>query len=236
MSILFLNGPPFSSAFWQQVQQRFQHHGVQTYTLDFLHQANTIHTAADEILSFVQQNNIQNIVAHGFAVPAAAQAASKTTFHHVFLSNGPLSRKPQWIPWIHQIPSFAMRQSLRPTYSLPFLASSIAFRRLVVNPYVMERDTIDALCKNNLSSPKYRKNTVSYLHSLHDFHLPPSLQSSQCTLIWGDADPLFPVANLIPITSKKSMLSTIQIKGGQHFHPLERPWAIADAVYDTISL
>jgi pimeloyl-ACP methyl ester carboxylesterase len=236
MSILLLNGPPFNSDFWQNVQLRLKTHNLESSTFDFLKETDNIDESAILISNFIKENDIQNLVAHGFAVPAALQAAATTNLEHLFISNGPLKIERNWQKCLTNIPPALMKHGLHPNLSIPFYASSFAFRRLVVNPYVMDRDTIASLCKKNLSSPVYRNNVAKYLHSMSKSKLPTSLQSKNCTLIWGDSDPLFPIKNIDHILSVKSNISSYYIAGAQHFHPIERPWAIADAIHKLLPL
>ena len=234
MSILLLNGPPFSSLFWKEVQRRLEHHHLNSQCFDFLQHANTLQDAASITAQQIQEKNIQYVVAHGLAVPVALEVAAQHSVEHLILSNGPLQNSPV-LQFLSRFPAILMQQLLRPTLSIPFCASSIAFRRLVVNPYVMERDTIVSLCEENLSSPEYRKNTAKYVRSLQNFQANLSATNTQCYFLWGDADKLFPAKTIDSIPLKKSTSETIFIPGGEHFHPIERPWALADQIHNLIT-
>jgi len=235
MSVLFLNGPPFSSSlFWAEVQNRLSHHNIQSHCFDFLQHSGKLSNIAQHTLAELRKHNIQHIVAHGLAVPLALQLTTMYPLEQVILSNGPLNPNSV-LQFLSRCPSVVLRQLLRPTISIPFCASSIAFRRLVVNPYVMERDTIVSLCSENLSSRKYRNNTVEYLHSVQNFQPQHRNNNAHYVFLWGDADRLFPATTINTISLKKSTSETIFIAGGEHFHPIERPWAIADHIHRSIA-
>ena len=230
MSILFVNGPPFDSNFWLGVQHRLESQNVESHVFDFLQTTSSVAQAAECIKNYIAEHNIKALVAHGFGVPAALQTSTLTPLDHLILSNGPLQLNKKWKKLLKNFSTAVIKQGLHPRISIPVCASSLAFRRLVVNPYVMDRDTIASLCKKNLSSREYRNNTANYLKSLANFDAPIDLQAKYCTLIWGDSDPIFAAKHLNQILPKKSNVSTIYIEGAQHFHPLERPWAIADEI------
>jgi len=48
-------------------------------------------------------------------------------------------------------------------------------------------------------------------------------------LIWGNTDPFFPSSKLINLNSNTTL---IEIDGGHHYHPVERPWAMADEMME----
>jgi pimeloyl-ACP methyl ester carboxylesterase len=55
--------------------------------------------------------------------------------------------------------------------------------------------------------------------------------------IWGEQDLLFPIEQLEAAQVKfPDFIKTIrQIDGGAHFHPIERPWSIADAIHQILT-
>jgi len=233
MSVLLLNGPPFSPKFWFEVQHRLHQHSIESHTLDFLHQADDLLSATNCIRKEIKKKNIRHLVAHGLAVPAAISVSRQQPLENLILSNGPLGAHR--LLKLINVPKFLLHPLLHPLVSIPIFASSIAFRRLVINPYVMNRDTIVSLCQNNLSSAKYRRNTVNYLHSLNN--LCPFEQSniSQCTFIWGDSDRIFSLKEIDSTSTKNPRTNRVLIAGGAHLHPIERPWAIGDHIKQIIT-
>ena len=95
----------------------------------------------------------------------------------------------------------------------------------------MNRTTLDDLTKNLLSDSNYRKNVSEYLTSLESWKL-RCPENTNVYGVWGDNDLLFPVEQIAAERMKLSTLAeqTVTIPGGAHFHPIERPWSIADEI------
>ena len=222
MSILLLNGPPFSVLFWKKVQARLSQHGLSSISINWLEHSGKFEQLERFVLTNIKENNIKTIVAHGLAVPLALQLCSQTPDSHFILSNGPLDSH-KITSLLQTVPSLF----LHPRLALPFLASSLAFRRLVINPYVMNRDMIATLSKDILDNSTTRKNIQEYFRDLQIWEQPKNLTGQEISLVWGDSDFLFPAP-------KKNLFSenspVVLIPGGAHFHPIERPWAFADQI------
>ena len=143
------------------------------------------------------------------SLPLAIEVSHISPNHRLILSNGLLNPKVGLIRWIlprlQQIPCTLKRQLLRPSFCLPAMASSVAFRRLVINPYVMNRTTLDDLTKKLLSDSNYRKNVSEYLTSLESWKL-RCPENTNVYGVWGDNDLLFPVEQ---IAAERMKLSTL---------------------------
>ena len=191
--------------------------------------------------NFIETNNVDTIVAHGLSLPLAIEASHISTNTRLILSNGLLTPSIGLIKWVlprlQQIPCTLKRQLLRPSISLPAMASSTAFRRLVINPYVMNRSTLDDLTKELLSDANYRKHVSKYLTSLEKLEATFPKCNTDVYGIWGDHDLLFPMTQIEGVRTQFPTLSeqTVTIPGGAHFHPIERPWSIADAIHTMLS-
>ena len=238
MSILLIAGLPFEESFWDAVQQRLTKQGHSSHTWVLCKNHGAINQQLDELRQFISDNSIDTIVAHGLSVPLAIETYKVSKCRRLILSNGFLTTKvglSQWIlPRLLKIPCTVKRQFLRPSFLLPVLASSAAFRRLVINPYVMDRKTIDTFSKDLLSNTNYRKHVSTYLRELNSWSLPKNLDG-EIHAIWGDHDLLFPVEQLEFLSSIKNIqLQTHLIEGGAHFHPIERPWSIADQIASVV--
>ncbi len=222
MSILLLNGPPFSPLFWKKVQGRLSEHGISSSSINWLEYSGSFEQLETFLQTRIEQTDINTVVAHGLAVPLALQLCSKTAGIHFILCNGPLDTH-KITSLLRTVPSLFFH----PRVSLPFLASSVAFRRLVINPYVMNRDMIATLSKEILDNSTTRKNIYKYFKELQVWKQPKNLTGQEVSLIWGDSDFLFPAPkeNLFLKNSPP-----ILIPGGAHFHPIERPWALADQI------
>ena len=222
MSILLLNGPPFSSLFWEKVQERLSKREQNSFCVNWIEYSGKIDKLMPFLLKTCKQNNCTQVVAHGLAVPLALELAQMKPELKITVSNGPTDHH-RMFSLLSKLPKIA----LHPSLALPSLASSLAFRRLVINPYVMNRDTIALLSKDILDNPKIRKHIHEYWKELQNWKSPSNLTSQEISLIWGTEDILFP----IPKPEQMSFKSSLQlIHGGAHFHPIERPWTIADQI------
>lgn len=232
MSILLLGGLPFSGSFWHKVQERLSHHDIESHTWTLCEQTGSLSEQVNSLRLFITKHQITTIVAHGLSIPLGFSVQQQEPNLRLVLSNGLITTKVgviQWIlPQLMNIPCTLKRQLLRPSISIPALASSAAFRRLVINPYVMDKTTITELSTDLLSNTTYRDNVCAYLSSLEQWNTPSTL-AGETHIVWGDHDPLFPVEQLTFLPSQK-LCSQHIIEGGAHFHPVERPWSIADVL------
>jgi len=238
MSILLVAGLPFEESFWNAVQQRLTTQGYSSHTWVLCKNHGAINQQLDDLRQFINEHSIDTIVAHGLSLPLAIETFKVSACKHLILSNGFLTTKvglSQWIlPRLLNIPCTLKRQLLRPSILLPVLASSAAFRRLVINPYVMDRESIDSLSKDLLSNVNYRKHVSTYLKELDSWSLPKNLDGD-IHAIWGDHDLLFPVEQLEFLSAIENIeLHTHLIEGGAHFHPIERPWSLADKIVSVV--
>jgi pimeloyl-ACP methyl ester carboxylesterase len=171
------------------------------------------------------------LVAHGLAVPAAIQAAQLTPVAGLVLSNGPVrpTRLTRVLTSMAGAPFGVAIHAFRPPVSTSVLASSLALRRLVVNPYVMDRDTVAALSDPLFADTDTRRAVRAYVSSLAEL---PDVRALRCPtlLAWGDADPIFSAGEASFVEAALPGSRYARIPGGQHLHPEERPWALADLV------
>lgn len=240
MSILLLAGVPFEGSFWKDVQARLTQHERSSTTWTLCKDAGSLGEQIQLLKHTVETHNIDTIVAHGLSVPLAIEVSHISTNSRLIVSNGLLTPNVGLIRWVlprlQQIPCTLKRQLLRPSISIPTMASSAAFRRLVINPYVMNRSTLDELTKELLADSNYRIHVSTYLTSLETWKL-RCPNNTDVHAIWGDHDLLFPVEQIeatrtqIPTLSKQ----TVTISGGAHFHPIERPWSIADEIHTILA-
>ncbi len=247
MSVLLVAGVPFEGSFWELVQHRLTHHGITSDTWTICQHGGSFASERTALHTQIKEKSFDAIVTHGLSAPLVFDVLGDLTTDHkcprIILSNGFLTTGvglSQWIlPQIWRLPCTVKQQLLRPTFTLPFLASSAIFRRLVVNPYVMDRATINKLCQKLLSSKDYRTSLCNYFQDLEQWRMPTFTREQLSTIdlhaIWGDGDLLFPLEQLETL-SLKEHISTRVIPGGAHFHPIERPWSIADAIQEILSV
>jgi pimeloyl-ACP methyl ester carboxylesterase len=124
--------------------------------------------------------------------------------------------------------SAALRATLfQPTVWQAWLRSSVGLRRAVVNPYVMDRDTVALLCGRLVESDEGRRAVAAWLRGLRDLPEPRAF-AAPLLLLWGDADPLFGSAEAAFFEALVPGARHVSVPGGQHAHPEERPWEVAD--------
>ena len=221
--------------FWKDVQQRISTSPKHACSI---HNISDIVTIDRWIEKFLISSDAKQhiIVAHGSATPFVADIAQNILPHkdHVpisfVLSNGPLlgvdiiqqsyTKLPKMIQYLLVISPFSKR----------FLSSSLAFRRLVINPYVMNSDMIVALCSPVFSNRQKTQNCIDYINKYND-SFPIDIPHDFPTLLcWGTMDVRYPMTSLTSFETQRNHIQRKDIEGGQHFHPLERPWAIADEI------
>ena len=174
------------------------------------------------------------LVAHGLAVPAAVHAAMQVAPRRLVLTNGPTT-------WLHPVVRAVAEgaraggivfaeTALRPAPWLGWLASSVCLRRAVVNPYVMDRDTVAALCGPQVATSAGRRALAAYLGSLAGGLPDTRSLRVPLLLVWGDDDRLHPAREATALEATVSGARHVAIPGGHWGHPEERPWALADAI------
>lgn len=230
-SVLLYAGPPFGPDVFERVVQRLGH-GAARSVLDPEAPA---HGWADRAAVIAEDLGRAPtvLVAHGLAVPAAVAAALHTPPAALVLSNGPLRRLDPFTRALAGLcatrpgAAVARRSVLLPQAWLGWLASSAGLRRAVVNPYVMDHDTVAALCGPLVATPEGRAAVAAYLGSLRELPDPRALRCP-VLLLWGDADPLYPVEEASFLEAALEGAEHRSVPGGQHVHPEERPWEMAD--------
>jgi pimeloyl-ACP methyl ester carboxylesterase len=94
----------------------------------------------------------------------------------------------------------------------------------------MDRDTVVALVGRALETPERRAATQRFLRSLaQSFDDPPEFDGPTAC-IWGDADVLYPASIADEARRWFPRFHHVAVPGGRLFHPVERPWSLADAV------
>lgn len=221
-------GPPFSEQLFRHAVQRA---GGTMLPLLEPGGANDLDAVAKRIAARVDAAaGPVVLVGHGLAVPAVTRAAGLAgrNLRRLVLSNGPISRlDPFTRAFLRAGP--CMPAALHPALFLRWLASSAGLRRAVCNPYIMDRDTIDAICRPLVASHGARAAVATYLRSLCP--LPEFVASGvPTTLAWGDDDALYPLAEADTADAIVGGGRVRAIPGGRYVHPEERPWALADLV------
>ena len=189
--------------------------------------ANDLDAVAARIVARTQPNDV--CIAHGLAVPALIRAlALGAAPRAVVLSNGPITRLDPvtrtWIGFGALLPML-----LSPPIVTRWLRSSAGLRRAVCNPYIMDRDTLAAIADPLFGSVALRRAVAEYLRSLDTLPALPA-GGPPVWLVWGDDDPLYPLAEADSADVILGGGRVVAIPGGRFVHPEERSWALADRV------
>ncbi|MBO86071.1 MAG: hypothetical protein CL927_11995 [Deltaproteobacteria bacterium] len=175
------------------------------------------------------------VVAHGQAVPIALHLAQKVPVHALVLSNGPIQALDPFATAVSRIARFAgpaLRTWSRPALANTSLASSACLRRLVVNPYVMDRETVTQMTASWTADRLRRRAMVRWMRELPDLIAAAPPPSVPTLLVWGDEDVLYPSFLADQATGLGSDIIQVRVPGGRHLHIVERPWELADQVHD----
>ena len=224
-TIICVSGPPFHSTMWSQVEKRLEANGLTTEswslfgtdTGNFQTELSALVARLDDVMEPVV------LVGHGLANPLVIAATVAENVSGIVLSNGPLSHPGRWtsiVNWVGRTPVHL---------TMAWLRSSAGLRRLVVNPYVMDRDTTVAVCGPIIEDKHRRRCMRQYLASIEWSAPKPGTKVLLCR---GDSDPLTCRNNEFFINSFDGDVTQDPVPGGRMLHPLERPWELADRVAD----
>ena len=228
-AVVFVGGLPAGAELFREVQKRLAPR--KTVALDpvealFGPGGDPVSRLRDTLLSLEPGL----IVAHGVAVPLVLAAMAEEAVP-VVVSNGPLGRVDWLFSALSSLPVGVLSRVLfRPAVFNSWLASSFGLRRAVVNPYVMDGSVVELLTRSMVGSLASRRAAAAWIKLLPS--LVPSSRSEGVWAIWGDADWLYPVDDVLEFLGEDKVTL---IPGGRWFHPEERPWALADACRNLVS-
>lgn len=226
VKIYLVAGPPFGPLFWEGVSRRLIHHSLSPVVVDLFKDTGSLIELEQELCQQLSSEDV--LVAHGTAIPIAMGAAAKKRIRCLALTNGPIQRVDPFLATLSALPEQLRYFFLHPKISIPYFQSSLGLRRLVVNPYVMNHDTVVMVCMEGLKSKRTRRNFARYIGMFNKYKPNFSSIADEHLLVWGDDDPLYPNHLIDPMHSLFKNLRHIEIAGGKHLHPIERPWALAD--------
>ncbi|MEC7984098.1 MAG: hypothetical protein VX278_02970 [Myxococcota bacterium] len=231
MKIHLLTGPPFGKKLWEDCAKRLSQLGYQIEIISLFERTGSL----EEELKFMHEN-IQSedvCLSHGLANPVLMQFSSQSPAQLIAFSNGPIDSLDIVTRSFVRLPSFLQKIYLHPKIAHRYLHSSLGLRRLVVNPYVMERDTVVALC-SGLQDATTRSHYIKGIKHIMNLEKGFQSQAANHLAIWGDEDLLYPSKVASKLQNKIPNLKRIDIPGGKFLHPIERPWAIADVLHNEI--
>lgn len=216
---------------WSGVLARLEHHGLRARAVSLFSTPPpdaSVQGLAQLLLDQTTPSDV--LIAHGTAAPVALAAAATRAPTALVLVNGAvgaLDPATRTLCASAKLPGFA-RTTLQPAFWNRWLASSAGLRRTVVNPYVMDRDTVVALTQPYLASLAHRQAVARFYAQLPGAVAEPPAVSCPTLLLWGDEDPLYPSHVADSARRWIPQAELLVVPGGQHFHPVERPWAMAD--------
>ena len=227
MTIHLLSSPPFGEHFWTLVYNRLVEHGHEVCIHTPIENHATLDQAREQLSRVITPYD--DVVAHGLTVPLLLHFAQHHPIKRAFVSNGPLTTLDPFCKSFSTLPSFLQKLYLHPSLSFRFFASSLGMRRIVVNPYVMDKEVIERVCAP-LHNASFRKNCAAYLNEIDAFNPPESIQTALIA-IWGDHDLLYPTSIATDLQNRYPNTKRVDIEGGKLLHPIERPWAMADLIH-----
>jgi hypothetical protein len=228
--VLFLAGPPVSSLLFRRIQERMA--PQRTLAVDFVPGkcGADLKAMAASLGRLCETEDVQMLVAHGLAVPLAV-AASTPGIHTLVISNGPTGKLDPVSGLLAKMPLGVLeRLVLNQQFFRTWLSSSLGLRRTVVNPYVMDKETVLALTQKTLQDAPARSQAAFWLRGLPDL-LPINLpEDLNVVALWGDGDRLYPLDRIV----QNQSIAIHSIPGARFFYPQERPWEMADACLELI--
>jgi pimeloyl-ACP methyl ester carboxylesterase len=233
MKLYLLAGPPFGPRFWDGVSTRMDSQGVECEALDPFSQAGRFEDLVRLVGASVGGQGC-GLVAHGSALPIALEVAGRQELDLLVLTNGPISSPDPFLAGLARMPGAMRRVLLRPPWSTRFFRSSAGMRRMVVNPYVMDYDTIVTVCEPLQSQTRTRANYSAYISLFRDLPSPVKSKAGLNLIVWGDADALYPTTEAEAALNNLDNSLRVDIPGGKHLHPIERPWALADKILEAL--
>ena len=230
MRIYLVASPPFGSYFWNGVKNRLLSYKYDVEIVSIWESEASLNQAKQNICSMVKKEDA--IATHGLLLPFLLWALGDHPVHRIILSNGPFDQLDPLSSFARKIPSKILPWYLHPLISMPFFRSSIGMRRLVINPYVMDKEMVAQSCAP-LKKHASRKSFSKHLMEIPNLQLPEKIESPGLVL-WGDQDILYPISIATKICARYPSFTRKDIRGGACLHPLERPWAMADLIHENL--
>lgn len=229
--LALVSGPPFGAALFREVQRRLAPRRTAAITLR-APDADGLPALSVSLAGLLQELGARGLVAHGLAVPVAL-GLPDGLLDALVLTNGPVTKVDPVARALGALGRGGASRAgltalMRPRPLNAWLASSLGLRRAVVNPYTMERDIVALVTAAWTSSPGARVAAARWLTALGGPLPTRAPRTTSLTVIWGDHDPLYPYAQAEAVLAFAPHAELLRVPGGQHLHPEERPWELAD--------
>ncbi len=228
--ILLVAGPPLSARVFREVQARLLPR--RTLALELIEApVEGIDALTEALQQTIQRTGAKTLVACGLAIPLALTAGAST----LVVCCGPIARLEPITAAMARLPAPILAETLlRRRILLRWLASSIGLRRLVVNPYVMDHDTVAALLEPLLRTRETRQRTAAWIRDLPKAVAAPSFRGDRLIGIWGSNDRIYPLSKAKMEIEALGGEGVIPIPGGRHLMVEERPWSLADTLIEVL--
>jgi hypothetical protein len=243
-TIVLVSAFPFSGALFDEVARRLSARA--RVVIPELHagpDSGALSELVDRLVAVVNAcGQVDVVAAHGLAVPVLLAAAERLPTSQFAIANGPVSRLDVFSATLSALGRAPGGRTslastlLRPGAFVRWLASSAGLRRAVVNPYVMDTDTVERLVRPLLETSESRKKIAHFLASLRPTVDRFEPGDRQITAIWGDADVLFPCSEAEYVANGRYHGMHVTVPGGRFLFPEERPWELADALLKALDL
>lgn len=229
--ILLVAGPPLGACVFEHVQRRLApRRSIAVELVQTPSSEASLEGLSAKMNAVAEATGASAVVAHGLAVPVALRMRGV----RVYVSNGPLQQAEAASAGLASAGQSTLAQLiLQPALARRWMASSAGLRRAVVNPYVMDRDTVVRLSEAVLSSAETRKTASAWIRAVTgELGSDWVVDRSEVYGIWGDSDPLYPLAQLRKALAGPGGNAPSVIPGGRNMHLVERPWELADRVLE----
>ena len=225
--LLFVAGPPCSGRLFREVQLRLApRRSVAVELLDSGAPAE-VPALAERLAALARDLGAEVVIAHGLAVPLLARLDVALRV----ITNGPVSHLDPVTAAIVRLPApLLSRVLLRPAVMRRWMSSSLGLRRLVLNPYVMDHDTVATLLEPLITDPGSRAATAAWIQSLPSAISVGWSGGGEIAAIWGEDDRIYQISQVDLIKERGLLRALMVIPGGRHMHLEEQPWAFADAL------
>lgn len=227
--ILLVAGPPIGAVAFEHVQRRLApRRTVAVELVQTPPKEASLAGLAARLSEVVRETEATAVVAHGLAVPVALRLAGV----RLYISNGPVQNAEVRLRSLANAGQSTLAQLiLQPGLAKRWMASSAGLRRTVVNPYVMDRDTVVRISEAVLASAETRQTASAWIKAAAgEAGTDWGADVSEVFGIWGDSDPLYPLAQLRKVLQGAAANAPSIIPGGRNMHLIERPWELADRV------
>ncbi|MCB9796211.1 MAG: hypothetical protein H6741_26240 [Alphaproteobacteria bacterium] len=227
--ILLVSGAPVGPALFRVVQSRLAPLRSVAVQLDVPERPSdeVIPALGQALGEIAARLGAQTVFGHGTATPVVLAMPAGSALRRV-ISNGPLSRPDPILRALAALPTPALERGvLRPEVLERWLASSAGLRRAVTNPYAMHRDIVVMLCREWHGR---EAEAARWIKALAHVGAPEVDPNAHLVALWGDHDPLHPIAGVEALATGWASFSICRVPGGRMFHVEERPWVVADTL------